>query len=76
VSPKERALNARLLLENVCFTEAFESLERDLMDSWKASHPDKWKEREQMHAQLKALQDVKQKLETFIATAALDSTAR
>jgi hypothetical protein len=76
MTPRERALNAKLLLENTCFNEAFKSLEQDLMDSWKASHPDKWRDREQMHAQLKALQDVKQKLETFIATAALDSTAR
>jgi hypothetical protein len=76
MTPHERGMNARLLIENAVFKEAFKSLEQDLTDSWKTTHPDNAKKREKLYDQLHALQDVMQKLETFIATAALDSTAR
>jgi hypothetical protein len=76
MTPHERALNARLLLENLVFDEAFKSLESELVDSWKATPLDSWKERERLHAQFSALQDVRQKLETFIYTAAMETTAK
>jgi hypothetical protein len=76
VTPNERQHNAREVLRNQVFNEAFEDLEKDLLASWKATHPDDWKGREKMHAQFTALQDVRQKLETFIHTAALETTAK
>jgi hypothetical protein len=76
MTPNERQINAREILRNQVFNEAFEVLERDLLASWKATHPDSWKEREKLHAQFSALQDVKHKLETFIHTAALETTAK
>ena len=75
MTPTERALNAKLVIGNQAFLDAFQSLEWDLMASWKATSPDQWKDRERLYDQLRALQDVKHKLETFIHTAALDSTA-
>lgn len=76
MTQQERAFNAKQVLQNSVFTEALQSLEDDLVASWKATLPEKWKERERLYDQLKSLQDVKHKLETFIHTAALDSTAR
>lgn len=71
----ERSSNAWLILENDVFKEAFKSIEDRLTTSWKASHPDQWKERERIFAQLTALQDVKQQLDDFINEAALETTA-
>jgi prephenate dehydratase len=76
MTPSERATNARLLLNNQVFHEAVSHIESDLLSSWKATHPDAWKEREKLHAQFSALQDVKHKLETFIHTAAMETTAK
>ena len=76
MTPSERATNARLLLDNKVFDEAFKTLEDDLWALWKATSLDSWKERERLHAQFSALQDVKHKLETFISTAAMETTAK
>ena len=76
MTPSERATNARLLLDNKVFDEAFGQLEADLWASWKTTSPDSWKERERLFAQFTALHDVKHKLETFISTAAMETTAK
>lgn len=76
MTPSERANQAQLILDNETFHEAFQAVERGLVDLWKASAPDAWKQRERVYDQLKALQDVKQQLETYIHTAALETTAK
>lgn len=76
MTPSEKALNARLLLDNRVFSEVFSQLETELWASWKATPSDSWKERERLYEQFKALHDVKHKLETFISTAAMETTAK
>ena len=74
--PNERARLAKEVLDNPIFTEAIQHLEKGLIAEWKASHPDKWKDREATYQKLQCLMDLMQQLETYIATAALDTTAR
>jgi hypothetical protein len=76
VTPSEKASNARQILENQVLQEAFIDLASRLHGSWEASHPDKWKDREAIFNQLQALKDLKAQLESYIHTAALDSTAK
>jgi hypothetical protein len=76
VTPIERATNAQLILDNEVLAEAFALLEERIVSNWKSSSPDQWKSRERMFEQLTALQDVKQQLETFIHTAAMETTAK
>ncbi len=76
MTPSERARLANEILNNEVFDEAFKAQERALIAEWKASHPDKWKDREATYMKLQALLDVKQQLDNFIATAALETTAR
>jgi hypothetical protein len=75
VTPAERFNNARDLLRNDVFKEACEVLERNLMDSWKATPPDAWKQRESLYERLQALRDIRVQLENFIHTAAMETTA-
>lgn len=60
-----RASRAKEILENEVFGESFAAVEDDIVWCWKAESD--WRKRESLHAQLKALQDIKAKLETFIA---------
>ena len=60
-----RASRAKEILDNEVFAEAFAETEADIVENWKAESD--WRNREALHAQLKALQDVKAKLETFVA---------
>lgn len=76
MTPSEKASNARLILENQVLHEAFSDLKTRLHDSWEASHPDNWKAREAIFNQLQSLKDLRSQLESYIHTAALDSTAR
>lgn len=75
MTPHERQSNARLLLRNEIFTEACEVIERNLWDSWKATPPDAWKRREALYERLQALGDIRAQLQTFIDTAAMETTA-
>ena len=76
MTPAERARLADEVLRNEVFTLAFSTLEQALIAEWKSSHPDHWKAREATYAKLQCLIDVRQQLETFIHTAALETTAR
>lgn len=76
MTPSEKASNARQILDNQVLNEAFSDLTSRLHDAWETSHPDKWKDREAIFNQLQALKDLKAQLETYIHTAALDSTAK
>lgn len=62
---------AAQILENEAWEEAFKQLNASLHASWEHTSPDEWKKREQIYERLQALQDVKNKLETFLATGAL-----
>jgi len=73
--PSERARLADEALRNPVVTEAFEVIERNLVAEWKSSNPEKWKDRERTYERLQALIDLRAQLQTFIDTAALDSTA-
>ena len=76
MSPNEKARLAEEILRNEIFQEAISTLESGLVAEWKATTPDSWKSRERLYDRLQALMDLRQQLETFIATAALDTTAR
>lgn len=76
MTPNEKSNLARDILRNDIFNEAVREIESFLIAEWKTSHPDAWKARERVYDRLQALMDVKAKLETYIATAALDTTAR
>lgn len=76
MTPNERATQARLILDNDVLKEAVNEIRSRLIASWEATHPDQWKARESLFAQLTALKDLMAQLETFIHTAALDSTAK
>ena len=76
MTPSERHNNARELLRNEVFNEACKVLEEGLIAAWKATPPDAWKQRESLYDKLQALQDVKQQLEVFIHTAAMETTAK
>ena len=76
MTPPERATQARLILDNPILDEAFGEVKSRLMSSWEATHPDQWKVREGLFDRLQALKDVRQQLETFIHTAALETTAK
>lgn len=76
MTPTERARLSGEVLNNPVFVLAFDTLEQALVAEWKASHPDHWKAREVTYAKLQCLIDVRQQLETFIHTAALETTAR
>lgn len=76
MSPKERARLADAVLQNDVFKEALSELETELVTSWKATPRDDWRLREGLYGQLQALKDLKTKLENYIATAALDTTAK
>lgn len=55
------------LLNNPAWEHAYSVLEGRLTSQWKNSAVDDWKSRERVFAQLQALMDVKQQLETFLA---------
>lgn len=74
--PSERARLAEEILRNEVFDEAIKTLEGALIAEWKSSHPDKWKDREATFGKLQALMDIRQQLENFIHTAALETTAK
>lgn len=76
MTPYERATNARQLLDNPVLDEAFGEIKSRLVSSWETTHPDQWKAREGLFDRLQALKDVRQQLETFIHTAALETTAK
>jgi hypothetical protein len=76
VTPSERSRLARDILDNEVFTEACGEIEKTLKDSWKATPPDAWKRREGLYERLQALEDIKAQLQTFIDTAALETTAK
>jgi hypothetical protein len=76
MTPTERARLAEEVLRNEVFNEAFEVLEQYLVAEWKVSPPENWKSRERTYEKLQALIDVKAQLQTFIDTAALETTAK
>lgn len=76
MTPRERARLADEALRNEVIQEAFEVIERNLHAEWSSSSPDKWKDRERTYDKLQALMDLKAQFQTFIDTAALDSTAK
>ena len=76
MTPNEKSTLARDLLRNDIFNEAIKEIESSLVGEWKASHPDAWKARERVYDRLQSLMDIRAQLETYIATAALDTTAR
>lgn len=62
---------AAQILENEAWEDAFKQLNASLHSSWEHTAPEEWKKREQIYERIQALQDVKTKLETFLATGAL-----
>lgn len=76
MTPFERAAQARIVLDNPILDEAFDELKACLISSWETSHPDNWKKREAIFNQLQSLKDFKAQLETFIHTAAMETTAK
>jgi hypothetical protein len=68
MTPNDKARLAEELFRNEVFHEAFNELESSLVAKWKATPPDSWKSREKLYDQLQALMDLRQQLETFIAT--------
>lgn len=75
MTPSERSRLASEALDNPVLNEAFDVLELSIYAEWKSSSPDQWKGRERTYERLQALLDLKAQLQTFIDTAALDSTA-
>jgi hypothetical protein len=69
---KSYSSQAAQVLENEAWNEAFTQLDASLHSSWAHTSPDEWKKREQIYERIQALQDVRNKLETFLATGALD----
>jgi hypothetical protein len=72
----ERARLAEEALRNEIFDEAVMVLEQNLIAEWKVSPPDNWKSREATYNKLQALMDIKAQLQTFLDTAALETTAK
>lgn len=75
MNPNERARLAGEILRNEVFTEAFRTLEQALIGEWKASLPEKWKDREATYMKLQALMDIEAQLRNFVDTAAMETTA-
>lgn len=75
MTPNEKSRLAREALDNPVIEEAFDAIEMSIYAEWKSSSPDQWKGRERTYERLQALLDLKAQLQTFIDTAALDTTA-
>jgi len=61
-----RAVGAQALLENELFNEALESIERDLIDAWKATPPRDTDGRERCWAAIQQLGKIKGFVETVL----------
>jgi hypothetical protein len=76
-----RAFQAKTLLENELFREAFQTLETAYATAWKESQPHEFKSRENYWCAIQILGDVQKHLQTIltdgvIARAELDELAK
>ena len=67
-----REEDAKRLLENDLFQEAFETLRTELMTRWENSSSNETEAREQIWLGLQLLQRVRQHLESIVETGQLD----
>ncbi len=61
----EKALHARMMLDNPVFNDAVKEMEGELLSMWKDSHFDDKKGREEIFVAYQAIQKLKFKLEAF-----------
>ncbi len=76
MTPTERIFYAEEMLRNPLFDEVMKELESSLIAEWKVSPPDSWKSREATYQKLQALMDIRAQIQTFIDTAAMETTAK
>ena len=70
---QDRALGADALLKNDLFNEALESIERDLIEAWKAALPRDTDGRERIWAAIQQLGKIKGYIETVLRDGKLAS---
>lgn len=63
-----RGINARLILDDPLVQEAFASLETMYIDDWKTSTVDDEVKRDRAYMSLRALNDLKSALQSFVDT--------
>ena len=62
---------AAQVLENEAWLESFKQLYESLHAQWASTAHEEWRKREMLYERIQALQDVRMKLETLMATGAL-----
>jgi len=76
VRKRDRAGDAQRLLEDPVFLEAFQEIEKSLIERWRATSPEDFTIRDDVYHQIRGLEAVRNQLSSFVLTGKLVETRK
>ena len=73
---RDRAGDAQRLLEDPVFLEAFQEIEKSLIERWRATSPDDFQIRDDVYHQIRGLEAFRNQLASFVLTGKLVETRK
>lgn len=73
---RDRAQDAQRLLEDPVFIEAFDEIEKSLIERWRSTGPEDFQTRDDVYHQIRGLAAFRNQLASFVLTGKLAETRK